>query len=56
VQYHPEAGPGPHDASYLFGVFEHMMNDPNNWRAQPLLRRNPAPRVAGVPAAEQGVA
>jgi len=21
VQYHPEAGPGPHDASYLFDDF-----------------------------------
>ncbi|MCU1390075.1 MAG: carA, partial [Ilumatobacteraceae bacterium] len=28
VQYHPEAGPGPHDASYLFGVFDEMMRDP----------------------------
>ena len=25
VQYHPEASPGPHDASYLFGQFRHMM-------------------------------
>jgi carbamoyl-phosphate synthase small subunit len=25
VQYHPEAGPGPHDASYLFGEFERIM-------------------------------
>jgi len=25
VQYHPEAGPGPHDASYLFGQFKQMM-------------------------------
>lgn len=25
VQYHPEAGPGPHDASYLFGQFREMM-------------------------------
>ncbi len=25
VQYHPEASPGPHDASYLFGQFQHMM-------------------------------
>jgi carbamoyl-phosphate synthase small subunit len=27
VQYHPEAGPGPHDASYLFGEFVEMMRD-----------------------------
>jgi carbamoyl-phosphate synthase small subunit len=25
VQYHPEAGPGPHDASYLFQEFERIM-------------------------------
>jgi carbamoyl-phosphate synthase small subunit len=25
VQYHPEAAPGPHDASYLFGEFVDMM-------------------------------
>lgn len=27
VQYHPEAGPGPHDARYLFSSFEHLMRD-----------------------------
>ncbi len=26
VQYHPEASPGPHDASYLFDCFVQMMN------------------------------
>ena len=25
VQYHPEAGPGPHDARYLFGLFDDLM-------------------------------
>lgn len=25
VQYHPEAGPGPHDARYLFAQFERLM-------------------------------
>jgi carbamoyl-phosphate synthase small subunit len=25
VQYHPEAGPGPHDARYLFGQFAELM-------------------------------
>ena len=25
VQHHPEAGPGPHDASYLFGDFADLM-------------------------------
>ena len=28
VQYHPEAGPGPHDARYLFGLFDDLMADP----------------------------
>ena len=26
VQYHPEAGPGPHDATYLFGEFATLMD------------------------------
>ena len=56
VQYHPEAGPGPHDASYLFGVFDDMMNDPYQWRDKPLIRRTPPGRTAGLPAAERGVA
>ena len=25
VQYHPEAGPGPHDSRYLFGEFDRLM-------------------------------
>jgi carbamoyl-phosphate synthase small subunit len=25
VQYHPEAGPGPHDARYLFREFTELM-------------------------------
>jgi carbamoyl-phosphate synthase small subunit len=27
VQYHPEAGPGPHDARYLFDRFESLVRD-----------------------------
>ncbi len=27
VQYHPEAGPGPHDARYLFDDFVALMSD-----------------------------
>ena len=27
VQYHPEAGPGPHDARYLFDDFVTLMTD-----------------------------
>ncbi|WP_419920003.1 glutamine-hydrolyzing carbamoyl-phosphate synthase small subunit [Candidatus Poriferisocius sp.] len=26
VQYHPEAGPGPHDSRYLFAQFDELMN------------------------------
>lgn len=29
VQYHPEASPGPHDASYLFQDFINLMNSSN---------------------------
>jgi carbamoyl-phosphate synthase small subunit len=29
VQYHPEAGPGPHDASYLFEEFADLMRGSN---------------------------
>jgi len=31
VQYHPEAGPGPHDPRYLFGRFAGLMD---RWRAE----------------------
>jgi carbamoyl-phosphate synthase small subunit len=27
VQYHPEAGPGPHDARYLFDDFVTLMSE-----------------------------
>jgi carbamoyl-phosphate synthase small subunit len=29
VQYHPEAGPGPHDARYLFAAFDDLMERSN---------------------------
>ncbi|MYA71426.1 glutamine-hydrolyzing carbamoyl-phosphate synthase small subunit [Candidatus Poribacteria bacterium] len=32
VQYHPEASPGPHDASYLFSRFTEMMKSDNTLR------------------------
>jgi carbamoyl-phosphate synthase small subunit len=28
VQYHPEAGPGPHDSRYLFAMFDDLMASP----------------------------
>ncbi|HEY8492589.1 MAG TPA: hypothetical protein VIN04_01780, partial [Myxococcota bacterium] len=37
VQYHPEASPGPHDASYFFGRFREMV-----------LRHKRGERVTGV--------
>jgi carbamoyl-phosphate synthase small subunit len=27
VQYHPEAGPGPHDSRYLFARFADLMQE-----------------------------
>jgi carbamoyl-phosphate synthase small subunit len=27
VQYHPEAGPGPHDSNYLFKDFRRMIEE-----------------------------
>ena len=35
VQYHPEAGPGPHDAEYLFGEFDKLMGGDGTLRAEP---------------------
>jgi carbamoyl-phosphate synthase small subunit len=29
VQYHPEAGPGPHDSRYLFAIVGELMGEPN---------------------------
>ncbi|MEO6123342.1 MAG: glutamine-hydrolyzing carbamoyl-phosphate synthase small subunit [Ilumatobacteraceae bacterium] len=52
VQYHPEASPGPHDANYLFGVFDEMMSNPTDWRAKPQIWRETPMRVAGLPAGE----
>ncbi|HEX9260542.1 MAG TPA: glutamine-hydrolyzing carbamoyl-phosphate synthase small subunit, partial [Acidimicrobiales bacterium] len=33
VQYHPEAGPGPHDSRYLFTMFASAMQDPRRFFA-----------------------
>jgi carbamoyl-phosphate synthase small subunit len=35
VQYHPEAGPGPHDAKYLFAMFAELMGGPRHADAHP---------------------
>ena len=46
VQYHPEAGPGPHDAKYLFAMFADLMGGP----------RRVGTRSADLIAPERGVA
>jgi carbamoyl-phosphate synthase small subunit len=46
VQYHPEAGPGPHDAKYLFAMFAELMGGP----------RQVGARSADLIAPERGVA
>jgi hypothetical protein len=33
VQHHPEAGPGPHDAAYLFGEFMALLEHVRTGRA-----------------------
>jgi carbamoyl-phosphate synthase small subunit len=35
VQYHPEAGPGPHDSRYLFDEFAELMDDHGSGRVSP---------------------
>ena len=35
VQYHPEAGPGPHDAEYLFAEFDRLMGGSGALRPEP---------------------
>jgi carbamoyl-phosphate synthase small subunit len=39
VQYHPEAGPGPHDARYLFGLFLELMDRDGGAATEPGRRR-----------------
>ncbi|MEZ5255977.1 MAG: glutamine-hydrolyzing carbamoyl-phosphate synthase small subunit [Ilumatobacteraceae bacterium] len=61
VQYHPEAGPGPHDARYLFAMFAAMMADPAGWMAGRSIPVSVGTDLTGygtpgLPAAEQGVA
>ena len=36
VQYHPEASPGPHDASYFFDEFGKLMDDTDRTNASRL--------------------
>ena len=50
VQYHPEAGPGPHDARYLFDEFAELM-DGDRWRVPPV---PPTARIPTLPTAGSG--
>ncbi|MFT3854584.1 MAG: glutamine-hydrolyzing carbamoyl-phosphate synthase small subunit [Ilumatobacteraceae bacterium] len=51
VQYHPEAGPGPHDSRYLFAEFAALMD------GQPLAKLPPVPtHLHGMPEPIHGVA
>jgi len=34
IQYHPEAGPGPHESRYLFARFTQLMSDHSPNRAR----------------------
>jgi carbamoyl-phosphate synthase small subunit len=64
VQYHPEAGPGPHDASYLFAQFKAMVSDPVGYVAGKTISvamgtnmRGYSPvGLEGMPKPERGVA
>ncbi|HEY5873927.1 MAG TPA: hypothetical protein VIT64_01445, partial [Ilumatobacteraceae bacterium] len=72
VQYHPEAGPGPHDAQYLFAMFDTMMDQAGSsgstttgsrigtridvTAAGPLGADLASDRTPGLPAPELGVA
>lgn len=53
VQYHPEAGPGPHDAKYLFGMFDNLMRGGDAGVTGRNLHGYETP---GLPAPELGVA
>ncbi len=52
VQYHPEASPGPHDATYLFDCFTMMMKTGRSPRAEEMAeaqkRRNHVTEKAGA--------
>ncbi len=60
VQYHPEAGPGPHDAQYLFAMFGAMMHDPKAWIEGRSISVGVGTgngyQIPGLPAPERGVA
>jgi carbamoyl-phosphate synthase small subunit len=58
VQHHPEAGPGPHDSSYLFALFAQRMIRRRGGGWAPARAPMPVPpsEPAGLPDPERGVA
>jgi carbamoyl-phosphate synthase small subunit len=58
VQHHPEAGPGPHDSSYLFARFAERMvrHRGGGWAPAPVAMPRPTVEPTGLPAPERGVA
>ena len=54
VQYHPEAGPGPHDSAYLFQEFQQMMLEKRGDGG--LVASLPHDYEMGLPTIERGVA
>ena len=58
VQHHPEAGPGPHESSYLFARFAERMISyrGGGWAPAPIPMPLPAEEPAGLPEPDRGVA
>jgi carbamoyl-phosphate synthase small subunit len=54
VQYHPEAGPGPHDSEYLFRQFADLMAQAKG--GSDVLSRDLTSDIPGLPTIELGVA
>jgi hypothetical protein len=50
VQYHPEAGPGPHDSRYLFAQFAALMDEGTSiWTQKRTWVMSPPTALPGEP-------
>ena len=58
VQHHPEAGPGPHESSYLFARFAERIvrHRGGGWSPSPSAPLVPATEPLGLPEPDRGVA
>ncbi len=56
MQYHPEAGPGPHDSRYLFEEFGWMMARSRGERDLVMTAPTRACEPAGLPEPDAGAA